>query len=198
MSRPLASSKLLRLPTRGALGNGLRVVAGAVLASDGKLIVKTRGRALRLRPRDSDGGTDVEHLGAWNGTGTRVEVLLGDSLPIDEETFEWANRAMRLTGGESYKGKPSPSCYDADSFYELMQAAGDLPPAHRRADTARHAVRGSLQAPEWTFNKILYCEKEGFFPILIDAQWPERHDCSLLTTKGLRTRATRDVLDLLG
>src|SRR5687768_5459563 len=26
--RPLASSKLLRLPTRGALGNGLRVVTG--------------------------------------------------------------------------------------------------------------------------------------------------------------------------
>ena len=31
--RPLVSSKLLRLPTRGAVGNGLRVVAGAVLAS---------------------------------------------------------------------------------------------------------------------------------------------------------------------
>src|SRR5262249_24593552 len=31
--RPMISSKLLRLPTRGALGNGLRVVAGAVLAS---------------------------------------------------------------------------------------------------------------------------------------------------------------------
>src|SRR5262245_45156863 len=32
VSRPLASTKLLRLPTRGALGNGLRVVSGAVLA----------------------------------------------------------------------------------------------------------------------------------------------------------------------
>src|SRR4051812_33874509 len=29
ISRPLTSSKLLRMPTRGALGNGLRVVAGA-------------------------------------------------------------------------------------------------------------------------------------------------------------------------
>ena len=36
--RPLVSSKLLRLPTRGALGNGLRVVAGVVLASDGRLV----------------------------------------------------------------------------------------------------------------------------------------------------------------
>ena len=35
INRPLASTKLLRLPTRGALGNGLRVVAGAVLAWPG-------------------------------------------------------------------------------------------------------------------------------------------------------------------
>jgi hypothetical protein len=34
--RPLISSKLLRLPTRGALGNGLRVVAGAVLVYLGR------------------------------------------------------------------------------------------------------------------------------------------------------------------
>src|SRR5262249_15173236 len=33
IARPMMSSKLWRLPTRGALGNGLRVVAGAVLAS---------------------------------------------------------------------------------------------------------------------------------------------------------------------
>ena len=35
INRPMVSTKLLRLPTRGALGNGLRVVAGAVLASGG-------------------------------------------------------------------------------------------------------------------------------------------------------------------
>jgi CubicO group peptidase (beta-lactamase class C family) len=35
IARPMVSTKLLRLPTRGALGNGLRVVAGAVLASEG-------------------------------------------------------------------------------------------------------------------------------------------------------------------
>ena len=52
---PAILSKLLRLPTRGALGNGLRVVVGAVLATGGQLTVKTRGRALCLRPRDADG-----------------------------------------------------------------------------------------------------------------------------------------------
>ena len=44
IARPMVSTKLLRLPTRGALGNGLRVVAGAVLASDGFLVVTTRNR----------------------------------------------------------------------------------------------------------------------------------------------------------
>jgi hypothetical protein len=36
LNRPLTSSKLWRMPTRGAMGNGLRVVVGAVTASDGK------------------------------------------------------------------------------------------------------------------------------------------------------------------
>ena len=56
--RPMRSSKLLRLPQRGALGNGLRVVAGAVLASEGSLIVETRNRRIVLRP-ESDGSTSV-------------------------------------------------------------------------------------------------------------------------------------------
>jgi hypothetical protein len=48
--RPLISSKLLRMPTRGALGNGLRVVVGAVVATEGKLFVTTRGRIVSARP----------------------------------------------------------------------------------------------------------------------------------------------------
>ena len=51
--------------------------------------------------------------------------------------------------------------------------------------------------PEWTFNKMLYIEKEGFFEALKSARWPERHDCALLTGKGFSTRAIRDLLDLL-
>ena len=58
IGRPLRSSKLLRLPQRGRLGNGLRVVAGAVLASSGALAVITRGRRISLRP-ELDGSTSV-------------------------------------------------------------------------------------------------------------------------------------------
>lgn len=48
--RPMRSSKLIRLPQRGALGNGLRVVAGAVLASQGWLTVITHNRRIELAP----------------------------------------------------------------------------------------------------------------------------------------------------
>jgi hypothetical protein len=53
------------------------------------------------------------------------------------------------------------------------------------------------ERPKWLINKILYCEKEGFFPILLHALWPERHDCALLTSKGYATRAVREVLRLI-
>jgi hypothetical protein len=54
------------------------------------------------------------------------------------------------------------------------------------------------EQPPWTFNKVLYCEKEGFLSILRHDRWPERHDCALLTSKGYPSRAARDLLDLLG
>jgi hypothetical protein len=59
--RPLRSSKLIRLPQRGQLGNGLRVVAGAVLCSEGSLVVITRNPRIVLRPQ-------------WDGLTTMVSV----------------------------------------------------------------------------------------------------------------------------
>jgi hypothetical protein len=122
--RPLTSSKLLRLPTRGALGNGLRVVAGAVLASSGHLEVWTRGQRIQLRPQDS-GDTWAETTPIEWPRGTRVAVRLGPTIPIDPNVWQWAFLAQRLaTGHSTYKGKPSPYWFDSDSFYELCQAAG--------------------------------------------------------------------------
>ncbi len=99
VSRPLTSSKMLRLPTRGALGNGLRVVSGAVLASGGSLVVRTSGRSLDLHPREGDGGTDVNRIGEWSESGTRVEVTFGPGLPTAVDMFRWADLATaRQTG----------------------------------------------------------------------------------------------------
>src|SRR5512135_1087491 len=77
INRPLRSSKRLRLPSRGALGNGLRVVAGTVFSS---------------------GGTTAEIVGQFDGEGTRVQVRFGPTLAVDEETLTWAEEAIRLAG----------------------------------------------------------------------------------------------------
>jgi hypothetical protein len=130
--RPLASSKMARLPTRGMLGNGLRVVAGVVLIAGGRLRVSTRGRTLTLEPRAEDGRTAIISSEPWKGEGTRVEVTLRGALAKhtrcedDGGLFAWAEEARQLARGTPYKGKSSPHWYDEAGFWELCQAAGDM------------------------------------------------------------------------
>src|SRR5262249_54367247 len=96
ISRPMVSSKLLRLPTRGALGNGLRVVAAAVLASSGALAITTRNRRIALRP-ERDGTTTVVAVEEVAfPIGTRIEVRLGSAIECDQQTLQWAVVACRL------------------------------------------------------------------------------------------------------
>ncbi len=130
--RPLASTKMVRLPTRGMLGNGLRVMAGVVLVAGGRLRVSTRGRTLTLEPRAEDGRTAVVAVEPWDGPGTRVEVTLRGELARHAQSdkdgglFAWAEEARRLAVGAQYKGKSSPHWYDAAGSWELFQAAGDV------------------------------------------------------------------------
>lgn len=126
IKRPLTSSKLFRLPTRGALGNGLRVVAGCVLASGGKLRVRTRGRWLELAPQD-DGSTQPTKGKKANATGTRVEIKFGADLAEQEDILNMAEVAVGMRGASKYQGKTSPHWYDSDSFFETLQAAGSAP-----------------------------------------------------------------------
>jgi hypothetical protein len=127
VNRTLVSTKLLRLPTRGALGNGLRVVAGAVLASDGFLIVETRGARLRLKP-GRDGYTQVvERSANERRIGTRIEIGFGPDLPADANALSWAHLAIHLAQGNAYAGKSSPWWYDLPQFHELLSASGGVP-----------------------------------------------------------------------
>jgi hypothetical protein len=127
IARPLVSTKLLRLPTRGALGNGLRVVAGAVLASGGTLAVTTRNRRIELRP-EVDGTTTVVHVTEVEfPTGTRVEISFGPALPASYQTLSWAQLACDLARGKTYAGRSSPWWYDAPQFHELLLASGARP-----------------------------------------------------------------------
>jgi len=122
--RPMTTSKLIRLPSRGALGNGLRVVAGAVLASGGSLTVSTKGRTLRLQPQE-DGSTKVVGTDPYDEPdGTRIEVFFGPALTEKRfNPFALCEQAQILANrGKLYKGRTSPHWYDSDSFWELLQA----------------------------------------------------------------------------
>jgi hypothetical protein len=127
ISRPLVSTKLLRLPTRGALGNGLRVIAGAVLASDGTLTVTTRNRRLVLRPEFDGSTTVVSATEVEFSIGTRIEISLGKALPPDAVALGWGQLACGLARGKAYAGRSSPWWYDAPQFHELIVAGGNTP-----------------------------------------------------------------------
>jgi hypothetical protein len=128
VSRPLRSSKLFRLPLRGQLGNGLRVVAGAVLASEGSLVVITGNRRIDLRP-NSDGTTTITKASKVDHpTGTRVEIGFGPALPNDRDPFAWVRAAQAVAeAGRCYQGRSSPYWYDAAQFHELLLACGAQP-----------------------------------------------------------------------
>jgi hypothetical protein len=129
IKRPMRSSKLLRLPQRGALGNGLRVVAGAVLASEGSLAVITRNKRIELHP-EADGSTAVVSVEAANySRGTRIEIGFGPSLPCEGRlSLLWVLAACEIAdNGKSYEGKSSPFWYDPVQFHELILAHGSQP-----------------------------------------------------------------------
>lgn len=121
INRPMISSKLLRLPMRGALGNGLRVVTGAVIATGGRLSVATRGRMYDIIPQD-DGTSIAADVGPSEHMGTSVQVTLG--MPVNEDTLDWGRLAITFSReGTLYSGKSSPYWYTSEAFYELVNAA---------------------------------------------------------------------------
>ena len=80
--RAMLSGKFWRMPTRGLLGNGLRVMVAAVALSDGTITVETRGRRTVLRPRRIGCMTEVVETTLSDvTTGTRISYTLGDTIP---------------------------------------------------------------------------------------------------------------------
>ena len=86
---------------------------------------------------------------------------------------------------------------DIPDMYRDGRGALYHPHLHEQIALSTQMIE-SYQPPKWTFNKILYIEKEGFFPVLKDEMWPEKHDCALLTSKGYASRAAKDLIDGLG
>ena len=124
VNRPLLSSKRRRLPLRGMLGNGLRVLTGAVAASEGSLIVETRGHRLTLAVDMATGLTRVENDQAVPvKPGVAVHITFGPRLPRyygDESTL--ARNAIAIASyGKGYDGPSSPWWYSSRDLHLLMQ-----------------------------------------------------------------------------
>ena len=123
--RPLVSSKLKRMVTRGLLGNGLRVVMGAVHAFGGSIVVSLRGRRLRLEVDPADGTTKIvkdEPLSPLEH-GIRVRINLGQDS--DEGDGALAEDAIHVAdqGGSVYNGPSSPWWYGPRDLHLLLGAA---------------------------------------------------------------------------
>lgn len=121
INRPMISSKLLRIPSRGALGNGLRVVTGAIIATGGGLTVTTRGSTYKILPQE-DGSSKKEFVRFDEHKGTSILVELGMTVNID--TLRWGKMAIQFSReGSLYTGYSSPYWYTSEAFYELVNAA---------------------------------------------------------------------------
>ena len=128
INRDLVSSKVWRKPTRGALGNGLRVVTGCLIASGegARLVVSTRNQRIEIKPL-WNGGSEFIATQIDYPVGTRIEMEFGPDLPEDDEPFVWVELARDLSDGDTYKGSTSAHWYCADSFFELVRGAGTRP-----------------------------------------------------------------------
>ena len=125
VNRPMTSTKLVRRPTRGAIGNGLRVVTGGVLASGGTLSGREPRRPLhpRRRPRQRrDGGDRGErqrrrrrHEGDG---GLRPCPAARPRGWLDGPLRAPLRRPCRQTDAARH-----PSWYDPAAFAELVHAA---------------------------------------------------------------------------
>jgi hypothetical protein len=120
VNRPLISSKLKRLPLRGMLGNGLRVVMGAVAAFGGSIALESRGRRLELGIDRLTGKTVIDKdEPVEKRPGTRISL----SLPGSDKGDAWvAQNSIRIAacGSPRYNGMSNPHWYGARDLERMF------------------------------------------------------------------------------
>ena len=125
VDRAMVSSKLLRRPTRGAVGNGLRVCLGYLTATRGKLVIETGSLRVELAPEIDGSSRIVGSSTIKPRQGFRLTAVAGDA-PFDDDHLAWAKDAIELaqqSGEPSFTGRPSPHWFDCDHFRSLLRAA---------------------------------------------------------------------------
>jgi hypothetical protein len=124
VNRPMLSSKLKRLPTRGMLGNGLRVVMGAVTAHRGKITVTSRDVGYELAINTVTGATEiVQARSVPPAGGTAVELHFPRRI-FDAREFVFAREIVAVAGfGTVYAGFSQRAWYSRKAVEQLIAAA---------------------------------------------------------------------------
>ena len=152
-NRPLASSKLLRRPTRGMIGNGLRVVSGAAIASGGQLWVESRGRRYEVVTDRATGASRAvpAPCDAPCRHGTKVTIRFGPALPRSADDGRLARDALRFPGLACDPFRSHIGWYRAGSWHELTQATPPGTTAAELLATMGIKSRDPRPAAELTF-----------------------------------------------
>jgi hypothetical protein len=150
-NRPQLSSKRIRRVLRGILGNGCRVIGGAVAASGGTLIVETRGRRLTLQMDMATG----EMLVANNEPipiepGLTLYLALGPALALRKGDLDLAKATIQISrhAARLYSGPSSPWWYGTHDLYRLAQEAQGNISLSQLCKKCGFAIAGITQ-PSW-------------------------------------------------
>jgi DNA topoisomerase VI subunit A len=125
LDRAMLSSKLWRLPTRGAQGLGIKIPVGAVASGNGSIVVCTRNQHITLRPRIEDGRTEIVSKAPINfPIGCKINVQFDEAYPHDPDATLWAEITINLArhGLPPFRGRPCIHWFDADHFALLLRS----------------------------------------------------------------------------
>jgi DNA topoisomerase VI subunit B len=137
VARPLLSSKLLRKPTRGAVGNGLRVCVGYLAATNGRLVIETGTVRVEFQPEIDGTSREISTSTIKPRQGLRLTAIAGHNRPFAEEHITWAQDAIELarqSGAPAYTGRPSAHWLDLDHFRVLLSSAVGNPSVRQFLD----------------------------------------------------------------
>ena len=123
-NRQRISSNFDRRLTRGRLGNGLRAVVGAVVATAGTLFISTFGRRLQIITDPNTGKSKAIRAGHFDGPGTRIEIELGSPFELTSEDMILGEIAIAAARAQvkKFARKSSPHWFGPDTFHHLAKS----------------------------------------------------------------------------
>ena len=185
------------------------------ITSDGKepnllpfldVIRNTAGKVVRKAHRPTSGDRTSQKDIVLENLDQAIADVSGDGrIPV--QSAPGALRLRQIVSDETGATLTTANFTNIITDYENEH--GEIPGMYREPrGSIYHPHRGETitlgtlmveeyERPAWTYNKLVYIEKEGFDEALKAARWAERHDCMLMSSKGFTTRAARDLVDAL-